>query len=180
MNAPRPHDEFDAARIVVEVLRFLQPDEQARAIRWAQEKLGVIGSASLPADGTREVKSSSTLNNGAKTSHELTAVLNDPAFAQQYAAVDKMLYILRAAYRLKPEVFEKILLVQGRRRRYFAKNEIEILNSGKSTQPRKIPDTEYWVMTNSPTPQKQELLKGALRVLGFSYNAVKDAVATIE
>ena len=38
---PQPADEFDAVRIVVEVLKNLKPDEQARVIRWAQEKLGV-------------------------------------------------------------------------------------------------------------------------------------------
>lgn len=180
MNAPQPHDEFDAARIVVDVLRALQPDEQARAIRWAQEKLGVLGSAALPVDdGTGVVRSVSTPSNAAKTGHELVLALSDPAFAQHHAAVDKMLYILGAAYRLKPDAFEKVLLIQGRGRRYFAKSAMEIKNSGKSTQPRNIPGTEYWIMTNSPTPQKRDLLDRALRVLGFSQSAVKDAVASI-
>jgi hypothetical protein len=39
---PQPADEFDAVRIVVEVLKNLKSDEQARVIRWAQEKLGVV------------------------------------------------------------------------------------------------------------------------------------------
>lgn len=43
---PQPTDEFDAVRIVVEVLKNLKPDEQARVIRWAQEKLGIV--APLP------------------------------------------------------------------------------------------------------------------------------------
>jgi len=41
----KPADEFDAARMVVEVLKNLTQDEQIRALRWAQEKLGMV---SLP------------------------------------------------------------------------------------------------------------------------------------
>jgi negative regulator of replication initiation len=122
MNTSQPpHDEFDAARIVVDVLRNLQPDEQARAIRWAQEKLGVIGSSSLAADDTGAHRSASSADNAAKTGHELTLALNDPTFLQLHAAVDKMLYLLGAAHRLEPDAFEKVLLIQGRGRRYFAK-----------------------------------------------------------
>jgi len=118
-------------------------------------------------------------DDAAKTGHELTSALNDPAFVQHHAAVDKMLYVLGAAYRLKPDEFEKILLIQGRGRRYFAKSSIEIMKSGKSTQPRKIPGTEYWIMTNSPTAQKRDQLGRVLQLLGFSKGAVKDAVAAI-
>jgi len=179
MNAPQPNDEFDAARIVVDVLKSLRPDEQARAIRWAQEKLGVIGSSSLAADDTGTQRSVSSADNAAKTRHELTGALNDPAFGQQHAAVDKMLYLLGVAYGIKPDAFEKVLLIQGRGRRYFAKSSMDIMKSGKSTQPRKIPGTEYWIMTNSPTPQKRNQLGRVLQLLGFSQNAVKDAVAAI-
>jgi negative modulator of initiation of replication len=174
-----PHDEFDAARIVVEVLKALPADEQARAIRWAQEKLGVIGSMSSPTDKESEVGSVPVLDSTSKRTHELTLALSDPTFLELRANVDKMLYVLGAAHALKPGLFEKVLLIQGRERRYFAKNSAEIERSGNSTQPRKIPNTEYWVMTNSPTPQKQDLLGRALRKLGFSENAVRDAVAAI-
>jgi negative modulator of initiation of replication len=179
MSSIRPADEFEAARTVVDVLKSLQPEEQARAIRWAQEKLGVLGASSLTADSP--VARTSTWSGDAETrSNELTATLKDPAFRRHHAAVDKMLHLLSAASKLKPDTFDKILLIQGRGRRYFARSEEEIASSGKSTQPRKIPNTDYWVMTNSPTPQKREMLERALDLMGFSSEAVKAAVATIE
>lgn len=178
MNLPRPPDEFDAARLVVDVLKPLQPDERIRAIRWAQEKLGVLSPAATDAPDHSQAPTISA-GNETKAKHELTAALNDPAFLQNHAAVDKMLHLLSAAQKLKPDAFEKILVVQGRNRRYFAKSSKEISDSGKSTQPRNIPGTNYWAMTNSPTPQKAEMLGYALRAMGFSPNAVKDAVATI-
>jgi negative regulator of replication initiation len=180
MNAPHPNDEFDAARIVVDVLRSLQPDEQARAIRWAQEKLEVIASSS-PSVTDGGVGLVGTTTGSTSVGHELTAALNDPEFLRLRSAVDKMLHLLGVAYRLRRETFERVVLpIRGRRRRYFAKSEAEVANSGNSTQPRNIPGTEIWVMTNSPTPQKRDMLEEALRLLGFSGDAIRDAVAAIE
>lgn len=177
MNSP-PRDEFDAARIVVDVLRAFRPEAQARVIRWAQEKLGGISSPAPGADDTVGMRplAAEVTNAG---DHELALALDDPALTQRHSTVDRMLYVLSVAHRLKPDVFEKILLIQGRGRRYFAKSAAEILRSGKSTQPRNIPGTEYWVMTNSQTSQKQEVLERALRLLGFSRGVVKAAVAAI-
>jgi hypothetical protein len=49
MTTLKPTDEFDAARMIVEVLKDLKPDEQARVFRWAQEKLGMVGISPRPA-----------------------------------------------------------------------------------------------------------------------------------
>src|SRR5437879_6231476 len=104
MSTVQPADEFDAARIVVDVLRSLQPDEQARAIRYAQEKLAVVGVASLSAAGVGgAVGTCRAAANSAKVEHELTAALNDPVFLRLRSAVDKMLHLLGVAYRLRPE-----------------------------------------------------------------------------
>ena len=63
---------------------------------------------------------------------------------------------------------------------YFARSREEIEKSGNSTQPRSIPGTPFWAMTNSPTPQKREMLKDALRLLGYSQAAISSAAATIK
>jgi negative modulator of initiation of replication len=112
--------------------------------------------------------------------HELSAALRDPKFLMQTAAVDKLLYFLTIAYSQKKSEFERVLEIQGRGRRYFARTREEIEKSGNSTQPRNVPGTPYWVMTNSPTPQKQQMLRDALRLLGYSQAAVEAAVGTIK
>ena len=63
-----------------------------------------------------------------------------------------MLRIFREAYAQKKREFEKVLSIRGRNRAYFAESEQEILKSGKSTQPREIEGTGFWVMTNSQIP----------------------------
>ena len=65
-------------------------------------------------------------------------------------------------------------------RAYLAESKHEILKSGKSTQPREIEGTGFWVMTNSPTPQKQQMVREVLELLGYSQAAVMAAVAVIQ
>jgi len=167
MNTVVPLDDFEAARMVADVLKRVPSEAQQRVLRWAQEK-AAAGDAGA-----------NSKNPGAAARHELSDLLQDPAFVQRHGVVNRMLDILSAAHRLKPALFDKVLSIQGRNRTYFAKSEAEITSSGKSTQPRNIPGTGYWIMTNSPTSQKREMLGQVLRLLGFSPAAIKDAVAAI-
>ncbi len=117
---------------------------------------------------------------GAGAEHELAAAIADPKLLTRSAAVDRFLYFLAVAYTQKGSDFEKVLMIQGRGQTYFAKSKEEIAKSGNSTQPRRIPGTPYWVMTNSPTSQKRQMLRDALKLLGYSDVAVKAATTMIQ
>ncbi|WP_413438042.1 hypothetical protein ACFDAU_00265 [Sulfuriferula sp. GW1] len=112
--------------------------------------------------------------------HELALLLAEPMFTSSTTAVARMLRIFKEVHTQKKQDFEKVLQIQGRNRAYFAQSEQEILKSGKSTQPREIEGTGFWVMTNSPTQQKQQMVREVLEVLGYSQAAVKAAVAVIQ
>lgn len=114
-----------------------------------------------------------------KASHELQEILENPKLRFQISAVDKFLFILSEASKQRPRDFEKVLTIQGRNRLYFAKSRNEIESSGNSTQPKQIPGTEYWVMTNSPTPQKVQMLRDALIAIGYSDEAARSAAKLI-
>ena len=114
-----------------------------------------------------------------ESAHELSRLLEEPLFRTNSTAVARMLRVLREAHDQRKADFTKVLAVQGRNRSYFARSEAEILRSGKSTQPRQIPGTGYWVMTNSPTPQKQDMVREVLHLLGFSKDAGEAAAAAI-
>jgi negative modulator of initiation of replication len=97
----------------------------------------------------------------------LAAFVRDERFRLK-SATDKYLGILGFAFTRNPILATKVLGIGGRRRSYFAKSREEIARSGKSTHPRPIPGTEYWAMTNADTRQKCQILRKALKVLGFS------------
>lgn len=113
------------------------------------------------------------------TPHELAVLLADPMFSGSTTAVARMLRIFKETHSQRKQEFERVLAIQGRNRAYFAKSEKEILKSGRSTQPREIDGTGYWVMTNSPTHQKQQMVREVLTALGYSDGAVRAATAAI-
>nr|WP_172624025.1 replication initiation regulator SeqA [Rhodanobacter glycinis] len=110
------------------------------------------------------------------TRMELSEILAGLAYMRRYVVVDRMLKLLEAVCAKNPKEFEKVLQIRGRSRCYFAKSEAEILKSSDSTQPKKIGNTGYWVMTNSPTNQKQVLMRDVLGKLGYSDASVKAAI----
>ncbi len=116
----------------------------------------------------------------APQSHELATLLAKPMFSSSTTAVARMLAIFKEVHAQRKHDFDKVLQIQGRNRAYFAKSVQEILKSGRSTQPREIDGTGFWVMTNSPTQQKQQMVREVLELLGYSPAAVKAAVAVIQ
>lgn len=111
--------------------------------------------------------------------HELAGLLGEPMFSGSTTAVARMLRIFKEAHTQRKQDFEKVLSIQGRNRAYFARSEKEILKSGRSTQPREIEGTGYWVMTNSPTQQKQQMVREVLAVLAYSPSAIRAAESAI-
>ena len=122
---------------------------------------------------------STTPSPTSKNSHEFTEAINSASFRMARGVVGKFLELLAFAYRDKRSEFDVVLALQGRGRVYFAKSREEIEASGNSTQPKQIPDSPYWVMTNSPTPQKREMLREVLKALGYSESAINAAVQVI-
>ena len=106
--------------------------------------------------------------------HELAKVIENPGLKFK-SRVYRFLFILGEACKKKPDSFDKILTIQGRGRKYFATNKSEIEAWGNSTQPKQIPGTLYWVMTNSSTLQKATMLCQALEATGFSKQAAQAA-----
>jgi len=67
-----------------------------------------------------------------------------------------------------PDKFAVLESMEGRRRKYVAKREKELEDSGSSVNPKRIPNTNYWIVTNNSTDNKKLLLRQALTLLGYS------------
>lgn len=82
--------------------------------------------------------------------------------------VGRFLLILSALAKTHPRQFSAVLDIKGRDRQYFGRSEAELLQSGSSTNPKAIPETEFWVMTNSNTTRKKMMLTEAALALGYT------------
>lgn len=94
--------------------------------------------------------------------------VNKEELAMQRGAVGRFLLILAALYRGHTSQFSVVSEISGRDRLYFAKSEQELAASGSSTKPRQIPDSPFWVMTNSNTTRKKMMLTKVANALGYN------------
>ena len=99
--------------------------------------------------------------------------INKEELAMQRGAVGRFLLILAGLYRAHPKQFDVVTGISGRDRLYFANSENKLSESGSSTKPRQIPESPFWVITNSNTTRKKMMLTKAAAALGYSDSDVE-------
>jgi negative modulator of initiation of replication len=109
----------------------------------------------------------------------IAAFLSSPAFLVQGNAINRFLSTLSWLQSQNSDKFEKVLLLNGRKRRYFARTAEELEASGNSVMPKRIPNTPYWVVSNSPTQLKKQIIADVMRVLGYDPSSVRTVVEAI-
>lgn len=102
-------------------------------------------------------------------------LLQSADFQQESKAVVRFLAILRVLYRTNPESFAQATeSLQGRTRVYFARDEGTLLMSGNHTKPKQIPDTPYWVITNTNSGRKMLMLEGAMQSMHLPEELIEE------
>ncbi len=115
-----------------------------------------------------ESKSKAVANLVSQCNETVFNFINKEELAMQRGAVGRFLLILAALYRAHPEQFGVVTEISGRDRLYFANSENKLAESGSSTKPRQIPESPFWVITNSNTTRKKMMLTKASISLGYS------------
>lgn len=99
---------------------------------------------------------------------KILQLLQSQDFQQENKAVVRFLSILTVLYRSHPESFAQAIeqeTSQGRTRTYFARDEATLLAAGTHTKPKQIPDTPYWVITNTNSARKMLMLERAMQCM---------------
>lgn len=102
------------------------------------------------------------------SSRNLFDVLSPADLANQKGAVGRFLFILAMLHRCHAHQFARVLDIRGRNRLYFAASEAQLVAAGNSTNPKQIPDTEFWVVTNNNTTKKKSILTEVVLELGYT------------
>lgn len=111
---------------------------------------------------------------------DLLSQVSKSHLAQFDKRVDQFLYILQQIFLQQPEQFAKVETIVGKNRKYFAKSKEALLKSGSSTNPKAIPDSGYWVVTNNNTAKKLAMLSQVLQILGYEDKVVKTVTETFD
>ncbi|GGW67486.1 replication initiation negative regulator SeqA [Alishewanella tabrizica] len=86
----------------------------------------------------------------------------------EHNIVGRFLYLLSVLARVHKKQFHKVLDIKGRNRLYFGNSAAELSETGTSTNPKQIPNTAFWVITNSNTTRKKMMLTETAIKLGYS------------
>ena len=86
----------------------------------------------------------------------------------EQSVVGRFLFILSALSRAHRGDFAQVLEIKGRNRLYFGQSEASLLEAGSSTNPKPIPNTDFWVITNSNTTRKKMMLTEVATKLGYN------------
>ena len=122
----------------------------------------------------------STASAPAASGDDLLQRVNKDALSQLDKRVDQFLFILQQIYLQHPGDFAKVESIVGKNRKYFASSKEELLKSGSSTNPKAIPDSGFWVVTNNNTAKKLAMLSQVLQILGYNDKVVETVSETFE
>jgi negative modulator of initiation of replication len=118
-------------------------------------------------DNETDVAETNEIEELDNSSESVFNFINKEELAMQRGAVGRFLLILAALYRAHPKRFKVVTEICGRDRLYFANSEAELAASGSSTKPKQIPESPFWVLTNSNTTRKKMMLTRAATSLGY-------------
>lgn len=107
----------------------------------------------------------------------LLAELGNLKLLEMPKMVDRFLAMLALLHKYHTGGFASVLTLSGRNRTYFATTKDALLATGSSTNPKQVPDSEYWVITNNNTVKKVTLVKDVAQLLGYSETQIEQLVS---
>jgi negative modulator of initiation of replication len=128
---------------------------------------------------TSYVKSSVSVSQGTEQECQASEVLTELEGQQLQAIpkiVERWLLVLSVIYKHNTQQFAKVLGMSGRNRTYFAVNKDTLLETGSSTNPKNVPGSDYWVITNNNTVKKINMLKEVAEQVGFKVNEIEHLI----
>ena len=108
---------------------------------------------------------------------DIVDVVTADALSTFTKRVDQFLFVLSAAHKLNENSFSAVETIKGKNRTYFATRKEALLENGSSTNPKAIPDSPYWVVSNNNTAKKVNMLEQVLRVLGYKPEVVETIIS---
>lgn len=112
-----------------------------------------------------------------QTVDRVRQLLNSVDFQQESTAVNRFLALLTVLYHNNSDSFAQAIAQeasQGRSRTYFARDEATLLAAGNHTKPKPIPNTPYWVITNTNSARKMLMLERTMQFMQLPESLINE------
>ncbi len=147
--------------------------KQSQVKKAASAKAAVTSAAPVNENANSEASSAAH----AHDKDDILTLVSKSALSTFTKRVDQFLFVLSAAHKLNADSFERVESIKGKNRTYFATSKEALLENGSSTNPKAIPDSSYWVVTNNNTAKKVSMLEQVLRQLGYSPEVIDSVIS---
>lgn len=97
----------------------------------------------------------------------LQALIDSGALQQEEKSINRFMLVLSTLYRDNPEGFTQATEIKGRKRVYFSRDPEALRASGSTTKPKQVPETPFWVITNTNTSRKQNMVAQLMASMGY-------------
>ena len=166
-----------ASDILRRMLKFTAASQPAAVAAAPVVKAEPVAAPAPAAAPVAEVKTVKSAKDKVRAMREL--LLSDE-YAEQKKAVNRFMLVLTTLYSLDNNAFaEATESLHGRTRVYFAADEQTLLKNGNQTKPKQVPDTPYWVITNTNTGRKCSMVEHIMQSMQFPAELIEKVCGTI-
>ncbi|PTS73647.1 replication initiation negative regulator SeqA [Aeromonas sp. HMWF036] len=113
------------------------------------------------------------------TQQGLQALLDSGELQKEEKSINRFMLVLSTLYRDNPEGFTQATEIKGRKRVYFSRDPEALRASGSTTKPKPVPETPFWVITNTNTSRKQNMVAQLMASMGYGEEVVAQVCGAI-
>ncbi|MBM0491797.1 replication initiation negative regulator SeqA [Aeromonas jandaei] len=109
----------------------------------------------------------------------LQALLDSGELQQEEKSINRFMQVLSTLYRDDPVGFTQATEIKGRKRVYFSRDPEALRASGSTTKPKPVPETPFWVITNTNTSRKQNMVAQLMSSMGYGDEVIAQVCGAI-
>ncbi|ATY78090.1 replication initiation negative regulator SeqA [Aeromonas veronii] len=109
----------------------------------------------------------------------LQALLDSGELQKEEKSINRFMLVLSTLYRDNPEGFTQATEIKGRKRVYFSRDPEALRASGSTTKPKPVPETPFWVITNTNTSRKQNMVAQLMASMGYGEEVIAQVCGAI-
>ncbi|TNI74285.1 replication initiation regulator SeqA [Aeromonas veronii] len=113
------------------------------------------------------------------TRQGLQALLDSGELQKEEKSINRFMLVLSTLYRDNPEGFTQATEIKGRKRVYFSQDPEALRASGSTTKPKPVPETPFWVITNTNTSRKQNMVAQLMASMGYGEEVIAQVCGAI-
>lgn len=109
----------------------------------------------------------------------LQALLDSGELQKEEKSINRFMQVLSTLYRDDPVGFTQATEIKGRKRVYFSRDPEALRASGSTTKPKPVPETPFWVITNTNTSRKQNMVAQLMASMGYGEEVIAQVCGAI-